>query len=140
MTITIILSAIGSSGLLVFLIEVVRIVRNRKRDAVELENLQLQSPLVKTSLLTGEVDKAILIMDKIQTNLQKEVDRLQAKADSLEVQLSDRDTRILEMTNKINELLSEVSHLQVQYLEGQTRLRSLEDSLRRLQGDADNNS
>lgn len=133
MTLTIILSAIGSSGLLVFIIEIIRIFRSRKREEVELENLKLQSPLVKTSLLTGEVDKAILIMDKLQTNLQSEVDRQQRKIEKLESQLEDRDRRILEMAEKITDLLQEVSTLQVQYVEGQTRLKSLEESLKRLQ-------
>lgn len=132
-TSTIILSTLGSGGLFVFVIELIRIIRARKRDEVEVENLRLQSPLVKTSLLTGEVDKAILIMDKLQTNLQSEVDRQQKKIERLELQIEDRDRRILEMADKINDLLQEVSSLQVQYLEGQTRLRSLEDSLRRLQ-------
>jgi flagellar biosynthesis chaperone FliJ len=106
-----ILGIVGAGGFFTLVIELIRIIRSRKKDTFEFKQEQDQAPQVKEALLLNNTEKAVLIQQSLIDQLQEEIDRYRQDVVEFRAQLREKDHRIEDLTTRVNNLMSELGDI-----------------------------
>lgn len=109
-----ILGIIGAGGFFSLVIELIRVIRSRRKESFEFEQTRDQAPQVKEALLLNNTEKAVLIQQSLIDQLQEEIDRYRQDVVEFRTQLREKDKRIDELTGRVNTLMEELGDIYTQ--------------------------
>jgi uncharacterized coiled-coil protein SlyX len=107
------ITALGSAGLLSFVVEVVRTLTQGRREKAALQLQQANAPQVAQSLLLGNTDAAIGIQQKVIERLHKHVAFQDQQMEDLRAQCTDRDEQIGRLRERLSDRDARLAALEI---------------------------